>query len=625
MNSLYENIAESLWTSCLNEDIGSAQWYISHLSEKALFGSMSSSMKKWTKQINQLEIEIAVFDGVRTTPKNVQAAIDQWKKSAEALTAKINDPDFQSAMKAVDDNTGWFGRDKGHFGKNSGLTSTRINKDNNLIDESVKRDLARIREAEEQSNVDEIKTQISQMVNTAKDFTEKTKQLASVGINMPGTGFKKFLKKAGPVLTMGAAVMSIAATALTGGAAAPVLMGVATGMKTVGLGLTAGRSFAGAGRAFARGENGKGALKTALGAASAVGSAMGLQHGIGLTGQLSQRAQDVANWDPNAAISGPADASGNIHADAPKTGWLWNKMHGGPLQDINASASAAPETYGMQFGNYGNINDAAPQIDADAAADAAVNAQEAKTIATSLQQQGVDLNTSQDIAKAATDVGGDVTNVTGNTAEITLPNGTQATVTTNAGEVATQIPGEQPIVKPSTDVIEASKQVDAAVQNVQPTEKSDTLTKLIADKAKAHIQKDQAMYAKFKQPNHPIGSVNYDGHNWHAFSDGTNTGVSTWDPATKTTHFFFNGQEVDQTQMKQLYKQYYKSLNSPKCFRVGDVSGEFKAEFFNPQYNYYHKAFNISSKVGTANLSNGIAYDYAPSTYGPELNDFFKA
>ena len=102
MNSLYENIAESLWTSCLNEDIGSAQWYISHLSEKALFGSMSSSMKKWTKQINQLEIEIAAFDGVRTTPKNVQAAIDQWKKSAEALTAKINDPDFQSAMKAVD-------------------------------------------------------------------------------------------------------------------------------------------------------------------------------------------------------------------------------------------------------------------------------------------------------------------------------------------------------------------------------------------------------------------------------------------------------------------------------------------------------------------------------------------
>lgn len=621
MNKLYENIAESIWSSCLNEDIGSAEWYISHLNEKALFGSMASSMKKWTKQINQLEIEIAAFDGIRTTPKEVQTAIDQWKKSAEALTAKISDPDFQKAMKAVDDNTGWFGRDKGHFGKNSGLTSTKINKDNNLIDESVKRDLTRIREAEEKSEVDAIKAQVSQIANVAKDFTEKTKQLASVGINLPGAGFKKFLKKAGPVLTMGAAVMSLAATALTGGAAAPVLMGVATGMKTVGLGLTAGRSFAGAGRAFARGENGKGALKTALGAASAVGSAMGLQHGIGLTGQLSQTAQNVAGWDPNT-VNGPANADGVI--EAPKTGWLWNKIHGGPLQ--NANVNAAPETYGMQFGNYGNINDAAPQIDADAAADAAANAQEAKTIATSLQQQGVDLNASQDIAKAATDVGGDVTNVTGNTAEVTLPNGTQATVTSNAGEVATQIPGEQPVIKPSTEVIQASKQIDAAVQNVQPAEKSDTLTKLISDKAKASIQKEQAFWAENGQPNHAVGSVNYDGHNWHAFSDGTNTGVSTYDPATKSTHFFFNGQEVDQEQMQKLYSTYYKSLDTKQAMRIGDATGQYKKEFFNPQYNYYNSAYKISSKLGTTTLRNGSSatYDYANST-GSELNDFFGA
>lgn len=622
MNKLYENIAESIWSSCLNEDIGSAEWYISRLNEKALFGSMASSMKKWTKQINQLEIEIAAFDNIRTTPKEVQAAIDQWKKSAEALTAKISDPDFQKAMKAVDDNTGWFGKDKGHFGKNSGLTSTKINKDNNLIDESVKRDLTRIREAEEKGEVDAIKAQVSQIANVAKDFTEKTKQLASVGINLPGAGFKKFLKKAGPVLTMGAAVMSLAATALTGGAAAPVLMGIATGMKTVGLGLTAGRSFAGAGRAFARGENGKGALKTALGAASAVGSAMGLQHGVGLTGQLSQRAQDVANWDPNAAISGPTDASGNIHADAPKTGWLWNKMHGGPLQDINANVSAAPETDGMQFGNYGNINDAAPQINADAA----VNAQEAQVVATSLQQQGIDPSISQDIAKAATDAGGDVTNVTGNTAEVTLPNGTQATITTNAGEVATQIPGEQPVIKPSTEVIQASKQVDAAVQNVQPAEKSDTLTKLIADKAKASIQKEQAFWAENGQPNHAVGSVNYDGHNWHAFSDGTNTGVSTYDPATKSTRFFFNGQEVDQEQMQKLYSAYYRSLDTKQAMRIGDATGQYEKEFFNPQYNYYNSAYKIPSKLGTTILRNGSSatYDYANST-GSELNDFFGA
>lgn len=171
--------------------------------------------------------------------------------------AKINNPDFQNAMKAVDDNTGWFGRDKGHFGKNSGLTSTKINKDNDLVEESYIDELTRIREAEKQNYTDAVKAQIGEMVNSAKDFTEKTKLLATAGVQMPGAGFKKFLKKAGPVLTMGSTVVMIAATALTGGAAAPVLMGVATGMKTVGLGLTAGRSFAGASRAFARGGQAK--------------------------------------------------------------------------------------------------------------------------------------------------------------------------------------------------------------------------------------------------------------------------------------------------------------------------------------------------------------------------------
>ena len=51
---LYENIAESLWHSCLNEDLCSAELYIQKLNEKALFGSMASSIKKWQKQIFQL-------------------------------------------------------------------------------------------------------------------------------------------------------------------------------------------------------------------------------------------------------------------------------------------------------------------------------------------------------------------------------------------------------------------------------------------------------------------------------------------------------------------------------------------------------------------------------------------
>lgn len=357
--TLYENMAEYFWMSCVNEDVGSAELYIDRLTEKALFGSMDSSMKKWTKQINKLKVEIAAYEDLPSTPKALNDTIKNWKASADALLAKINDKDFKYAMKMVDDNTGLFGRDKGKLGpKGSGFTSTRINKDNDLVEESYIDELTRIREAEEQSAVQAVQAQITEFAQAAKDFTEKTKLLANAGVQMPGSNFKKVLKHAGPVLTLGALVLSIGATAMTGGAAAPVMMGVATGMKAAGLTLTAGRSFAGAGRAFARGENGKGALKTVAGAASLAAAGYSVPHGIGQVNDLNNAAQQVSSWDPNAALNGPAGPDGSFQQTAPKTGWLYNKIHGAP-QDMNIHPEAA-NTYGMQFGDYGNIADMQP-------------------------------------------------------------------------------------------------------------------------------------------------------------------------------------------------------------------------------------------------------------------------
>lgn len=78
---LYENIAESLWHSCLNEDLCSAELYIQKLNEKALFGSMASSIKKWQKQIIQLTYEIRWIESGKVNPEVAQA-IKAWKEAA---------------------------------------------------------------------------------------------------------------------------------------------------------------------------------------------------------------------------------------------------------------------------------------------------------------------------------------------------------------------------------------------------------------------------------------------------------------------------------------------------------------------------------------------------------------
>ncbi len=327
MEALYENIAESLWQSCLNEDLGSAELYINKLNEKALFGSMQSSMKKWEKQIYKLKIELIPFDKKKNTPPDVQKAINDWKKAADNLLLKIRDPNFKAAMKAVDDNTGWFGKDKGKLGaKGSGFTSTRINKDMGLVEEAV-------------DPTQKIQKTVAAFAQSAQNFLNQTKNLASVGIKMPGTNFKSFLKKAGPVLSIGGLALGLAATAMSGGAAAPILAGIAGGMKTVGLGLTSGRSFAGAGRAFARGENGKGALKTGLGALSAYGAGMSAAN-IGSNVHSLQQAY----LDKQAASQMIAPGTGTDPAMSPE--WQTYKDGGDRIGDFT-------NHYALEFENPG--------------------------------------------------------------------------------------------------------------------------------------------------------------------------------------------------------------------------------------------------------------------------------
>lgn len=343
--TLYENIAESLWQSCLNEDLGSAELYIQKLNEKALFGSMASSIKKWQKQIIQLTYEIKWLESGKMTPEVAQA-VKAWKAAARDLSKKMEDPEFKAAVKAVDDNTGWFGRDKGKLGKKgSGFTSTRVNKDYGLVEEAMKPG----------ADIDKIQATFTTFAKSAQNFVNQTKNIAQYGAKLPGTNFKKFLKKAGPVLSLGGLALGIAATAMSGGAAAPILAGVAGGMKTVGLGLTAGRSFAGAGRAFARGENGKGALKTGLGALSAYGAGMSAANIAGNVQSLQaahQAAEEAAFQ--NSLVAPGTDTSPAMSPE-------WQTYKDGGIVD-NWQTTRQPNTMGLQPGSVtGDVN-AVPDV-----------------------------------------------------------------------------------------------------------------------------------------------------------------------------------------------------------------------------------------------------------------------
>lgn len=416
---LYENIAESLWHSCLNEDLCSAELYIQKLNEKALFGSMASSIKKWQKQIIQLTYEIRWIESGKVSPEVAQA-IKAWKAAAADLSKKMESPEFKMAVKAVDDNTGWFGRDKGKLGKKgSGFTSTRVNKDFGLVEEGVKVD----------ADVDKIQATFTEFAKSAQNFVNQTKNLTQYGVKLPGTNFKKFLKKAGPILSLGGLALGIAATAMTGGAAAPILAGVAGGMKTVGLGLTAGRSFAGAGRAFARGENGKGVLKTGLGALSAYGAGMSA-----------------------------ANITGNVHS-------------------LKAAHQAAYDV--------NNIS--------DVAADAAANAQEATNVAQAIEQADIQISdeTAEQISQVIANDGGTITDVTDSGFTVETPTGETTIYDVGEGEITATdaASGEAIYAGPTEDIVEASKEIETTIQNVAPDEKIGSLTDIIRQKGTAEAER----------------------------------------------------------------------------------------------------------------------------------------
>lgn len=101
------------------------------LDEAALFGSMGSQVKKMVKSttdtLNALnELSAAVKSdknfktnqGLQTLDANIQALIKRCQGVQNTLA---NDKDFEASWKAVDANTGLFGRNKGN-----GVTSANF-------------------------------------------------------------------------------------------------------------------------------------------------------------------------------------------------------------------------------------------------------------------------------------------------------------------------------------------------------------------------------------------------------------------------------------------------------------------------------------------------------------------
>ena len=533
---LYENIAESLWHSCLNEDLCSAELYIQKLNEKALFGSMASSIKKWQKQIIQLTYEIRWIELGKVSPEVAQA-IKDWKAAAADLSKKMDSPEFKMAVKAVDDNTGWFGRDKGKLGKKgSGFTSTRVNKDYGLVEEGIKVD----------ADIDKIQATFTEFAKSAQNFVNQTKNLSKYGVKLPGTNFKKFLKKAGPILSLGGLALGIAATAMTGGAAAPILAGVAGGMKTVGLGLTAGRSFAGAGRAFARGENGKGVLKTGLGALSAYGAGMSA-----------------------------ANITGNVHS-------------------LKAAHQAAYD-----------VNDIS-----DVAADTAANAQEATNVAQAIEQADIQIadETAEQISQVIANDGGTITDVTDSGFTVETPTGETTIYDVGEGEITATdaASGEAIYAGPTEDIVEASKEIETAVQNVAPDEKIGSLTDIIRQKGAAEAERWSEI-----SPDAANEAWHFDGHNWHGWCRGNDVGISTVG-ADGNTHYFLNGQEVD-------YKTALAKMGGGN--RIGDHTGHFSLEFKNPGKDYYFTKVGGSTETG---LLGGPGWEASSSLGNNDIDGFIK-
>lgn len=565
---LYENIAESLWHSCLNEDLCSAELYIQKLNEKALFGSMASSIKKWQKQIIQLTYEIRWIESGKVNPEVAQA-IKAWKEAAADLSKKMDSPEFKMAVKAVDDNTGWFGRDKGKLGKKgSGFTSTRVNKDFGLVEEGIKVD----------ADIDKIQATFTEFAKSAQNFVNQTKNLAQYGVKLPGTNFKKFLKKAGPVLSLGGLALGIAATAMTGGAAAPILAGVAGGMKTVGLGLTAGRSFAGAERAFARGENGKGVLKTGLGALSAYGAGVSAANISGNVHSLKAAHQAAEE----AAFKNSLVAPGTDTSPAMSPEWQTYK-DGGVVDNWQNVEIEQPDTMGFHPDSVAYDANDIP----DAAADAAANAQEATNVAQAIEQADIKIadETAEQISQVIANDGGTITDVTDNGFTVETPTGETTFYDVGEGEITATdaASGEAIYAGPTEDIVEASKEIETTIKNVAPDEKIESLTNLIKQKGAA-----EAEYWSKVSPNAASEAWHFDGHNWHGWCRGNDVGISTVG-ADGNTHYFLNGQEVD-------YNTALAKMGGGN--RIGDHTGHFSLEFKYPGKDYYFTKLEGTTETG---------------------------
>lgn len=294
---IYDRIADQVIRLCESGRFDEAESYLFSLNERALFGSMKSQKKKLAKKIIDLKSKIMKVGNLND--ENATKVFKDFALAAKELEAVLASPTCDAVFKAIDDNTGWFGRDKGKFGNKSGITSTKFQ-----VSENKEVLLKALRENEEvatdnpstpkddldnKSEADLIKMWMQTKLGAAmQKFSTATKNLEQYGVKTGHPLLKSIATYAGPVLMAG----SMLAMMIPGGQA------IGLGMRAVGGACTAISSGIGATKSLAKGDY--------LGAGLKAGGALagGLVAGNALGGLGSMAANAATGMTTNATAAG---------------------------------------------------------------------------------------------------------------------------------------------------------------------------------------------------------------------------------------------------------------------------------------------------------------------------------
>lgn len=313
---IYDNIADQIIKLCESGKFDEVNAYMNKLTEKALFGSMKSQKKKLIKKINDLKIKISKL-GNLNNPKAAEL-FKNFAVNCQKVESVLNSPVCDAVFNAIDDNTGWFGRDKGKFGSKSGITSTKfqisenkeadlnsLNEDESLTTDNVEQEKTSNVEtshtSDEWDNLSEsdlIKAWFSaRLIPVLQDFTSSVKSLEEYGVKSGHPILKQIAAYAGPILMAGSMLVSF----IPGGQA------VALGMRAVGGACTAVNSSVGVANNLAKGNY--------VGAAMNAGGAIagGLVAANGLTGLHNM--YNTVNTTP--AVVNPTTAETSVNSTVP--------------------------------------------------------------------------------------------------------------------------------------------------------------------------------------------------------------------------------------------------------------------------------------------------------------------